>query len=364
MLESIVLNFKLFVCKYEKIRAKGRAMDKRCFVDHLKDGDRIDQTFLVKSVRIAETKAGKPYLILTVMDRSGEITGPIWDNAEALSQKCQPGNFIRLSGQVQSYREKPQLRVDDVEVVSEDDVDKADFIAVSTKDMDGMAEAIQELIRSVHNPHIKKLLQRFFKKGELWEAFKTAPAAKGIHHAYVGGLLEHCLSMARIADFLSSHYPGVDRSLLLAGVLLHDIGKVKELQAEVGLIEYTPEGRLKGHLVIGSELVAQEARNLRDFPEDLLIRLQHLILSHHGRQEFGSPIVPMTVEAFLLNHIDEMDSKMNLMEQLRRKFTGREYAWSDYQRSLERFLYLNALEEEPEAPRVDTAKPSRQQSLF
>ena len=227
-----------------------------------------------------------------------------------------------------------------------------------------MAEAVQELIRSVRNPHIKKLLQRFFKKGELWEEFKKAPAAKGIHHAYVGGLLEHCLSMARIADFLASHYSGVDRSLLLAGVMLHDIGKVKELQAEVGLIDYTPEGRLKGHLVIGSELVAQEARSLKDFPRDLLVRLQHLILSHHGRQEFGSPIVPMTVEAFLLNHIDEMDSKLNLLEQLRRKITGKEYTFSDYQRPLERFLYLNGLEEEPASSRVDPPKPSRQQTLF
>jgi 3'-5' exoribonuclease len=340
-------------------------MEKRCFVDQLKEGDRIDDAFLVKSARIAETKAGKPYLILTVMDKSGEISGPAWDDAEALGERCQPGNFIRLLGQVQSYREKLQLKIEGVEVLSETDVDPADFVAVSARDLDEMAEAVQEVVRSVHNPFIKRLLQRFFKKGELWDAFKTAPAAKGIHHAYVGGLLEHCLSMARVADFLSSHYPGVDRSLLLAGVLLHDIGKVKELQAEVGLIDYTSEGRLKGHLVIGSELVAAEAHALRDFPEELLTQLQHLILSHHGRQEFGSPTVPMTVEAFLLSQIDEMDSKMNLMEQLRRKMTGKEFMWSDYQRPLERFLYLSALEEEESAAsRVDPSKPSRQQSLF
>jgi len=339
-------------------------MEKLSFVDQLKDGDRIDDAFLVKSARIAETRAGKPYLILTVMDKSGEISGPVWDNAEALSKRCQPGSFIRLIGQVQSYREKLQLKIDDMAALSEADVDPADFVAVSIQDLDKMAQDVQELVRSIRNPFIKKLLQRFFKKSELWEAFKSAPAAKGIHHAYVGGLLEHCLSMAKVADFLSSHYPGVDRSLLLAGVFLHDIGKIKELQAEVGLIDYTSEGRLKGHLVIGSEMVATEARALRDFPEDLLTRLQHLILSHHGRQEFGSPTVPMTVEAFLLSQIDEMDSKMNLMEQLRRKMTGTEFMWSDYQRPLERFLYLNALEEESETSRVDTSKPSKQQSLF
>ncbi len=340
-------------------------MEKRCFVDQLKDGDRIDEVFLVKSARIAETRAGKPYLILTVMDKSGEISGPVWDGAESLGQRCQAGTFIRLAGQVQSYREKLQLKIEAVEAVAATDVDHADFIAVSRQDIDEMAEEVLELVRTVQNSFIRRLLHRFFKQGELWEAFKSAPAAKGIHHAYVGGLLEHCLSMARLADFLASHYPGVDRSLLLAGVLLHDIGKVKELQAEAGLIEYTPEGRLKGHLVIGSELVAVEARALREFPEDLLTQLQHLILSHHGRQEYGSPTVPMTVEAFLLSQIDEMDSKMNLMEQLRRKMTGSELMWSDYQRPLERYLYLRAIEEEgQDRSRDEPPRTSKQQSLF
>jgi 3'-5' exoribonuclease len=339
-------------------------MQKRCFVEQLKDGDRVDDPFLVKSARLAETRAGKPYLILTVMDKTGEISGPVWDNAQQLNEKCQPGSFIHLSGQVQSYREKLQLKVDAVDGLEPGDVDPADFVAASTKSISGMAEGLQDIVRSVQNPFIKKLLQRFFKKGDLWEAFQTAPAAKGIHHAYVGGLLEHCLSMARVADFLSSHYPGVDRSLLLAGVLLHDIGKLRELQAEMGLIEYTPEGRLKGHLVIGSELVAMEAGTIRDFPQEALTQLQHLILSHHGRQEFGSPTVPMTVEAFLLSQIDEMDAKMNLMEQLRRKMTDKDFKWSEYQRSLERYLYLNGLEEEKPDTSVDTSVPSRQQTLF
>ena len=340
-------------------------MPKRCFVDQLKDGDRVDDPFLVKSARLAETRAGKPYLILTVADKTGEISGPIWDNAEHFSEQCQPGSFIRVLGQVQSYREKLQLKVEAVERLESGEVEQMDFIAVSRNSLDDMAEGLQDIVRSVQNPFIRKLLQRFFKKGDIWDAFQAAPAAKGIHHAYVGGLLEHCLSMAKLADFLSSHYPGVDRSLLLAGVLLHDIGKLKELQSEMGLIEYTPEGRLKGHLVIGSELVAQEAATIRDFPREVLIQLQHLILSHHGRQEFGSPTVPMTVEAFLLSQIDEMDAKMNLMEQLRRKMTEEGFKWSEYQRPLERYLYLSGLmeEEKTEGP-VDPPVPFRQKSLF
>jgi 3'-5' exoribonuclease len=340
-------------------------MQKKSFIDQLKDGDRFDDPFLVKSARLAETKAGKPYLILTLADRSGEISGPVWDNAPQLAEICRSGDFIRVVGVVQSYRDKPQLKVDAVEPVAQDDVDLADFIAVSSRNTDEMAAALQDIVRSVQDPFVKKLLGRFFKKGDLWDAFCRAPAAKGIHHAYVGGLLEHCLSMARVADFLAGHYPGVDRSLLLAGALLHDIGKLKELEADLGLIDYTPEGRLKGHLVIGSEMVADEAAAIRDFPRQTLIQIQHLILSHHGRQEFGSPTVPMTVEAFLLSQIDDMDAKMNLMEQLRRKMPEKGLQWSDYQRPLERYLYLSGLEEEEKKEEVsESPAPSRQQSLF
>ncbi|MBU1986852.1 MAG: HD domain-containing protein, partial [Proteobacteria bacterium] len=185
-----------------------------------------------------------------------------------------------------------------------------------------------------------------------------------------GGLLEHSLSVARIADGLAAHYSGVDRSLLLTGALLHDIGKVEELAMDVALINYTAQGRLKGHLVMGSEMVAEAAVHIKDFPAELLTQLQHLILSHHGRQEFGSPTVPMTIEAFLLSFVDDLDAKMNLMEQLRKKMKEPGLQWTEYQRSLERYLYLGPLEsrevevEEILAERRVGALPSRQQTLF
>lgn len=191
--------------------------------------------------------------------------------------------------------------------------------------------------------------------------------SQGIHHAYLGGLLEHSLSVAVLADTISSHYPGVDRSLLIAGALLHDVGKVEELQMELALIDYTPRGRLKGHLVMGSEMVAAEAARIKNFPVELLEQLQHLILSHHGRQEFGSPTVPMTTEAFLLSFIDDLDAKMNLMEQLRTKMTESGLQWTEYQRSLERFLYLSPMpveEERSEKPERQTSSTGRQQTLF
>lgn len=339
-------------------------MGKVLFVADLKEGDRIDELFLVKSAKIGETRAGKPYLVVTVMDRSGEISGPIWDNVEALQAVCVPGEVVRLTGMIQSYREKPQLRLDSVQQTDEA-IDRQLFFPSSVRNHDEMVGELQILVRSVTDPFLKKLLNHFFKKSDWWDKFQDAPAAKGIHHAYVGGLLEHSLSVARIADFLSVHYEGVDRSLLITGALLHDIGKLQELTMEGGVVDYTVQGRLKGHLVIGSEMVAKAAEKINDFPEDLLAQLQHLILSHHGRQEFGSPAVPMTVEAFLLSFLDDMDAKMNITEQLRRKMNGAEMSWTDYQRALERYLYLGGLHKKDavsEDPRPDTG--SRQPTLF
>ncbi len=339
-------------------------MKKRGFINTLQEGGRVDDVFLVKSSRLAETRAGKPYLLLSLTDKSGEIGGPVWENAERVSEISQTGNFVHVKGQVQSYRDSLQLRIESVVAVPEVDIDLTDFVPASDNDLGEMAGQIGKIIASVENGWVRKLLGRFFKKGSIWDEFQKAPAAKGIHHAYVGGLMEHSLSMAKVADVLASHYVGVDKSILLAGVMLHDIGKLKELEMEVGLVDYTPQGRLKGHLVIGSEMVGEAAAKIKDFPEELLIQIQHLILSHHGRLEFGSPAPPMTTEAFLLSYIDDLDSKMNLIEQLRRKQKGKGLQWSEYQRSLERFLYLGPLEEHTIDPTDSVDILKRQQTLF
>ena len=345
-------------------------MHKIQFIDQLKESDRLDDFFLVKTARLAETRAGKPYLILEVVDKTGEIGGPIWDQVERLQGVCQVGQFVHLSGQVQSYQNKLQLKIDGARAVDRNEVDLADFVLVCDQDREGLARDLQALVTSVKNSYLKKLLQVFFKKEPLWQRFQDAPAAKGIHHAYLGGLLEHSLSVARIADSLATHYSGVDRSMLLAGALLHDIGKMDELVMEVAVIDYTPQGRLKGHLVMGSEMVAEAAAHIKDFPPELLTQLQHLILSHHGRKEFGSPTVPMTVEAVLLSFVDDLDAKMNLMEQLRKKMKEPGLQWTEYQRSLERYLYLGPFEarETEAAEHADERRmaptPSRQQTLF
>lgn len=340
-------------------------MKKNIFVDKLKEGDRFSDLFLIKNVREGETRAGKPYLVLTVMDKSGEVSGPLWENVAALHKICVAGEVVRLTGTVQSYRETLQLRIDEISQLPQQEIDLDHFYPASPRNIDQMAGELQSLVRSIADPFLKKLLKQFFKKEQSWLQFQQAPAAKGIHHAYRGGLLEHSLSVAKVADFLAQHYDGVDRSLLLAGALLHDIGKLQELQMDSGLVDYTVRGRLKGHLVIGSEMVAQAAGKIRDFPDELLEQLQHLILSHHGRHEFGSPAVPMTVEAFILSFLDDLDAKMNITEQLRRKMDKAEMGWTDYQRSLERYLYLGGFTENNtiSSERVQPVA-GRQPSLF
>lgn len=315
-------------------------MGKQRFIDNIKDGEQVDELFMVKSVRLAETRAGKPYLSLVFADKSGEIGGPAWDNAEALKPICGVGEVVRVRGQVQTYRDKLQLKVDDVKAVAGTALQMNDFVAASSRNPASMEAELNERIGEVKDPFISRLLEKIFMETEVGERFQRAPAAKGIHHAYMGGLFEHSLSMARVASLLADHYREIDKDLMIAGALLHDIGKTVELENDVGVIDYTDIGRLKGHVVIGSEFISTTAGEIKDFPKELLTHLQHLVLSHHGRQEFGSPVVPMTAEALLLSFIDDMDAKMNLIERLSTKVKSAEPAWSDYQRSLERHILL------------------------
>ncbi len=323
-------------------------MSKQRFVENLQDGEQIDELFQVKSVRLAETRAGKPYLSLVFSDKSGDIAGPAWDNAESLEKVCVVGEVVRVRGQVQTYRDKLQLKVDDVNAVDGSTYRMSDFVAASSRSPVSMEAELKKRIAEVKDPFIDKLLQKIFLDSEAATLFQRAPAAKGIHHAYLGGLLEHSLSMARVASLLADHYRGIDRDLMIAGALLHDIGKTVELANDSGVIDYTDIGRLKGHVVIGSEFIGSVAETIQGFPPELLTHIQHLVLSHHGRQEFGSPVVPMTAEALLLSFIDDMDAKMNLVEQLSRKAKSADPVWSDYQRSLERHILLKP-SAEPEA---------------
>jgi len=341
-------------------------MVKKRFVEDLAEGELFHDLLMVKRARLGETRAGKPYLVLTLGDRSGEISGPVWEKAEACQATYLPGVVAQVKGVVQTYNDKLQLRIDTLSVADERSYKSDDFVAASHRGVETMQRELTKLIGAMQNDFLRSLLTRIFLQSDIGTMYRVSPAAKGIHHAYMGGLLEHSLSMAKVSLLLADHYEGIDSDLLLSGALLHDIGKTVELQSETGVIEYTDPGRLKGHLVIGCEMIGRQAQQIKGFPDDLLTQLQHLVLSHHGRQEFGSPVVPMTAEALLLSFIDDMDAKMNLVEQLRRKVKTGGMRWSDYQRSLERYLLLTPLDDRQEEPHnsQDDSIQTKQRSLF
>ena len=315
---------------------------KKVFISGLQEGQQVRDLFLVARKNLAETKAGKPYMALTLMDRTGEIEARVWENALQFDAVAGVGDVVVVQAMAKSYQNQLQLGVSHLQRAGQDQVTLADFMPASKRPVREMEQELSALIAALSDKGLRTLLQNLFS-GELLEQFRTAPAAKKMHHAYIGGLLEHTLSVTGMAMKAADHYPGLDRDMLVAGALVHDIAKTREFSYNALPFDYTDCGRLVGHLVLGADMVRQAAAGIEDLPTGRVDQLVHLILSHHGRHEFGAPVLPMTPEAILLHHLDDMDAKMNYIDQLREKQD--EPGWSDYQRPLERFLYLRPLNE-------------------
>lgn len=310
---------------------------KKVFISGLQEGQQVRDLFLVARKNLAETKAGKPYLALTLMDRTGEIEARVWENALQLDAAAAVGEVIVVQAVAKSYQNRLQLGVSHLQRAGGGQVVLADFMPASSRPIREMQQELTALLGTIADKGLRQLLGSLFS-GELLEQFSTAPAAKKMHHAYIGGLLEHTLSVTGMAEKAAEHYPGLDRDMLVAGALVHDIAKTREFSYSSLPFEYTDCGRLVGHLVLGAEMVRSAAADINDLSGERVDQLVHLVLSHHGRHEFGAPVLPMTPEAILLHHLDDMDAKMNYIDQLREKQD--EPGWSDYQRPLERFLYL------------------------
>lgn len=317
---------------------------KKVFISDLQEGQQVRDLFLVARKNLAETKAGKPYLAMTLMDRTGEIEARVWDNAAGFDSHAQVGNYVLVQGTAKSFRDQLQLGVVFLEQVDLQTISLADYMPASKRPVAKMQTELADIIASVADPGLQQLLTKIFS-GNTLEQFSTAPAAKKMHHAYIGGLLEHTLSVTGLAEKIADHYPALDRDILITGALLHDLAKIREFSFEALPFDYTDQGRLLGHLVIGVDMVRRAAADISELSQQRLDQVCHLILSHHGRYEFGAPVLPMTQEAILLHHLDDMDAKMNYTDQLRERIAEPGYHWSDYQRPLERFLYLQSLEE-------------------
>lgn len=314
--------------------------EKKIYISELREGQQLQELFVVARKSLAETKAGKPYLAMGLMDRSGEIEARLWDKAVQYDGQAAEGNFVQVQASVKSYRDTLQLNVVSLQQVEENAVRLEEFMAASPRPLEDMERELKQVLAGLADAPLRNLLQEIFQ-GENLARFVRAPAAKKMHHAYIGGLIEHTLSLVGLAEKTADHYPTLDRDLLIAGTLLHDVAKIDEFEYSRLPFSYTDRGRLVGHLVLGVEMVRKAAESV-SIAEDRVDQLIHIILSHHGRLEFGSPVLPMTPEAILLHHLDDMDAKMNYIDQLRSKMDEPGFHWTDFQRPLERFLYLQS----------------------
>ena len=330
------------------------------YVSELQLNQTVFGTFLVSYKDIRQKKSGEPYLTLTLADRTGELDAKMWDNAAEALYTFDRDDFVRVKGLYQIFQNRPQLTVHKIQPVAASELEPSDYFPASKRDRDEMFRELQSRIGDVRNPHIKALLEAVFADESIASRFRTAPAAKTVHHAWIGGLIEHVLSLCDLAKLAAAHYPHIDLDLLLAGVLLHDIGKIDEL-TYTRSFGYSNQGQLLGHITIGVRMIEEKLRLIPGFPAPLRDLLLHMILSHHGELEFGSPKVPLFPEALLLHLLDNLDSKMECMRALIEKDQLVEGVWTGYSSPLDRSVLKKdkflAPAPEPE-PVQDPAKPS------
>ncbi len=325
------------------------------FVRELKPNEVATAIFLVHSKEIRQKRTGEPYLSMLLSDRSGELDAKMWDGVAEVMDTFERDDFIKVKGLLQLYNNRPQFTIHKLRPVEDNEVEFGDFFPASLRDPEEMFAELRGLVSSLSNHHIRALLDAFLDDPEIAPRYKIAPAAKTIHHAFRSGLLEHVLSVCGLAKLAAEHYKTVDLNLLIAGAVLHDIGKIHELSYERGF-SYSAEGQLLGHIAIGVRMLYEKLRAFPDFPVELRNLLEHMILSHHGLLEYGSPKVPIFPEALLLHYIDDMDSKMECMRALIEKDPQSEGFFTTYSSSLERIALRKSryLAETPAAARPAT----------
>ena len=297
----------------------------------------ITSFFVVAVKQVKSKKSGELYLSLGLADRSGQLQANMWDNvADAISAFDQD-DFVKVKGVVHKYNGRWQLTIHKMRKLGESEIDYSDYLPKTSKDVEQLWQTLCSFIDTFENPWLKSLLKEFCADEKLVAAYKNAPAAKSLHHAFVGGLLDHVVSLFTICDLVARNYPQVNRDLLLSGVFLHDIGKLHELTYQRS-IAYTTKGQLLGHMIIELEMLHEKIARVPGFPDELKVLLEHLIISHHGEYEFGSPKLPMFPEALMLHYLDDLDSKMESMRAQFEREAELDTPWTSYNPSLARPL--------------------------
>ncbi|MBQ8625329.1 MAG: HD domain-containing protein [Agathobacter sp.] len=304
------------------------------YIESFREGDRINDVYLCKFKQAALTKAGKPYDNVILQDKTGTIDAKIWDPGSVGIDEFDVMDYVAITGDITSFQGNLQLSIKRARKVGEGEYEPKDYLPVSDYDIDGMFVELMGYINSIKNPYLCKLLHAFFDNAAFEKKFKFHSAAKSVHHGFVGGLLEHTLSVTRNCDFFAKNYSILNRDLLLTAAMFHDIGKMAELST-FPENDYTDAGQLLGHIVIGCEWVGDEIKKIEGFPVVLANELKHCILAHHGELEFGSPKKPALVEALCLSFADNLDAKMETMKELLVGIPDNNLEWQGYNRLLE-----------------------------
>jgi 3'-5' exoribonuclease len=321
----------------------------KIYINEIKENDHVDSLFLVKEKSSAVTKTGNAYLKLKLVDRSGEIEGRIWTSVENVAGSFEKDGFVHVMGKAVSFQERLQVNITSIESTKEEEILFSDFFPVTEKDIEEMFQSLLEISQQIKNPHLSQLLRLFWEDESFIKLFKMAPASKWLHHNYLGGLLEHTLSVVQLVLKIATHYQGLNMDLLLTASIFHDLGKVDELSYHRSF-DYSDEGRLLGHIILGIQRVEDKIKQLPDFPKDLSTLLKHFLLSHHGQYIWGSPKKPMTLEAVMLHFLDDMDAKIIGIQQVIKKEVPEGARWSPYHRMFEQYFYVPGVSGQTELP--------------
>jgi len=317
----------------------------KIFVKDLEANTVITTFFIIKHKEIKQKKTGEAYMMMTLGDKSGSVTAIMWNNFQDHHHTFERDDFVKIKAEVALYNNRVQLVLHKIRRAEEDEIAPDDYFPSSKQDPDVMYKRLKQIIKKLSNPHLKKLLNDILSDPKVEEQFKKAPAAKALHHVYLGGLLEHTLSVVDLCILVADYYQNIHKELLVAGALLHDIGKIYELTYERSF-DYSDEGRLYGHIIIEFRLVQDAIAKIKGFPQELERQLLHMLLSHHGTYEYGSPRRPKTPEALLLHYLDDMDAKYGSMISSIEDNSIIKGDWSTYNRILDRYIYRKRYEDD------------------
>jgi 3'-5' exoribonuclease len=309
------------------------------FIEQLKPGQEVNSIFVLKAKKLLPLRSGAgSYLAVVLGDKTGQMEGRAWEQVDEIYHSCRVGDIVYVQGQVSEYNSTVQIQISSMSVCQEGEANPERFIPSSKLDLDNAREKLLSVIESLHNTHLKSLLSLILSDDDFLNALLTSPAAKRNHHAAIGGLVEHSLGIASAAGQIASVYPKIDRDLLVAGALLHDIGKVEEYSLGAD-IDFTDEGRLLGHIVLGVRHLDKYISRLPDFPEELRLKLLHMIVSHHGQYEWQSPKRPKFLEAAVLHHLDMIDAAVDMFSSAVESRADQEDHWTGWVKGLDRYVF-------------------------